>query len=81
MEKTNTNKNNKNNKSRKVRFSKTKVLPKKIKVHSFKPRMYRMKINISKRNKNKKLKLKTTLGSLNNSVSTNTIGTYIENKK
>ncbi len=79
MEKTKTNKNNKNNKSRKVRFSKTKVLPKKIKVHSFKPRMYRMKINISKRNKNKNLK--TTLGSLNNSVSTNTIGTYIENKK
>jgi outer membrane lipoprotein-sorting protein len=72
-------KTNKNNKSRKVRFSKTKILPKKIKVYSFKPRMYRMKINISKRNKNKNLK--TTLGSLNNSFSTNTIGTYIENKK
>ena len=41
--------------------------------------MYRMKINISKRNKKKNLK--TTLGSLNNSFSTNTIGTYIENKK
>ena len=51
------------------------------KMHSFKPRMYRMKVRISKKNLNNIAKITKERKSRNNGVSFNTIGLYVENRK
>jgi hypothetical protein len=58
------------------------VLPELKKFKSFKPRMYQMKIKISKKNRKMiKNNMLGKLGNLENKVSFNTIGSYVENKK
>ncbi len=47
---------------------------------SFKPRMYRMKVKISQRKFNKNNNTQPKLGNLENGVSFNTIGSYVNNK-
>ena len=48
------------------------------KIRSFKPRMYRMKLRISKKNLNNIARNKKNQ---NNGVSFTTIGSYVENRK
>ena len=49
-----------------------------IKTKSFKPRMYRMKVRISKKNLNNIAKAKKNQ---NNNPTFNTIGSYVESRK